>query len=213
MIFKPQPLQPVSRLFHYKDYLTSNKSIYWDYRTYGEQVETDLNKGCYNMDKNKLHAIHNEVLGYSAKIDPETFKGTYIEKSIHQGRHDAVICTENQSPKADKVYERYLDNSIEYRYFYHKNFPFVVKKTRQKGDFSMGFESAELWKFTDKQNEQIKLFCEAYGIDFAELDVIIYRKKIYIIDVNNMAGNGLFFQKFKDGEACEKLYIKQLQNL
>ena len=80
MKFTPDPLKPVSRLFHYKDKLPSNKSIYWCYLTYGQQVETDLNKGCFNMSKHKLHSIHQEVFGYSAQVNPAKFKGKYIER-------------------------------------------------------------------------------------------------------------------------------------
>lgn len=212
MNFKPQNLEPVSRLYHYRNYIQSDKSIYWNYTTFGEQIETDLNKGCFNVSKKKVHVVHEKTFGYSLKVNPKTYKGKFIEKSEFQGRHDVIIHDKPCEPKYDKVYEKLLNNSTEYRYFYHKE-PFVVKKSRVKNDFTMSFLEAELTTFTKKQHEQIHEFCKEFGIDFAELDILIHRKRLYIIDVNNIAGNGNFFANCKNGSEIEQLYINQIKSL
>lgn len=214
MKFLPEDLKPVSRIFKYKEHINSDKSIYWSYTTTNKKIETDLNVGGYDVSKARVAEIHKKALGYNLEIDPTTYKKPFIKKSINQGVHDVEIHTKNIEPKDGFVYQRLLNNSTEYRYFYSDSAPcFCLKKTKVKNDFSMAFENAELCELTAKQNESIHKFCKAFGLNFTELDILIERGKVYIIDVNNVAGNGELFSKFKDGAEAEKLYIKQLECL
>ena len=213
MNFTPHDLQPVSRLFGYRNLIISEKSIYWNYETFGDKIPTDLNAGCYDVSKKRVAEVHKKALGYNLAVNPLTFKRKYLKKTNLQGVKEIEVLTGKNQPEEGYVYERLLDNSTEYRYFYHKKYPFVLKKTKKQNDFSNDFIKCELVEFTAEQHNQVNKFGVEFGIDWAELDILISANKIYIIDVNNIAGNGNLFQRCENGAQIEKLYIRQIQSL
>ncbi len=216
MIFAPQPLTPACRLWQFKEHLPENKSMYWLYDTYGHELNTDYNKGCYDVSKSRVHKIHEKALGYSVKIDPLSYGHPFLEKPERQCMHHLFkIHTEPCEPKEGFVYERLLENTFEIRYFFCRTgTDFKLLKTRNENDFShytiMGIDR-------DKTRSDFVLkFADLFGLDFAELDILHDGKTPYITDVNNVAGMGMTRDKFKHPETYDRLnelYIEQIKTL
>lgn len=211
MRFMPDPITPSSRLWKHRMLLPKGKSIYWSYKTFGKAVETDYNAGCNDVSKRRVQDVMKIALGYSQRIDPLSYKKPFVEKSNLQFRHDGVIHRKPTRPKKNKVYEIFMDNSIEYRYFHCRTGKdFYVVKYRKAGDFSLAFDGGHV---VNEEIDDLKRFCKVFGMDFGELDVLVHMGKLYVIDVNNMPGNGQLFNKISDGDLARELYIEQIKSL
>lgn len=218
MEFKPDQLTPACRLWQFREYLPENKSMYWLYETKGEPVETTYNKGCHDVTKSRVHEVHQKALGYSAKVDPRTCAVPFLEKPERQCMHHLItIQHQNCEPREGFVYERLLDNRIEYRVFYcHTGDSFYIRKERDLNDFN-NYKVAYIMWMDSKMQDLCNRFCNEYGIDFAELDILIDDYGwFYITDVNNVAGMGMTREKFKkpsDFDRLNELYIEQIKSL
>lgn len=212
--FVPEPIRPVSRLYAYKKHLRAGIRIYWNYSVRGDRIPVDYNSGCYDVSKARVHRVMKDALGYNQEVDPETADIPFISKSNYQCTHDGIVHTENCAANPDRVYARYLDNSIEGRYFYCRDgLDFMILKKRERGDFSMDFISGHL---EVGPIARVRQFCAAFGLDFGELDILWDEfGRPYVIDVNNVAGNGRLFEKLSkaDRQAAKELYIRQIKTL
>ena len=214
-IFKPQGLRTISRLALYVDFIKTEKTIYWNYGTYGDQIETDYNAGCWDVSKDKIHDVHERVAGYSAKVDPVRQKAPFLEKSTHQGRHDCKVRRGNCEPEPERVYELLMDNTFEIRYMLCRpGQDFLFEKVREKNDFSMGYISAKVQTDIDPELQLfVRAFAAEYRLHFAELDILYHENRPYIIDVNNIAGCWRLFAKCDEPKFAKELYIKQVKSL
>ena len=216
MKFTPDPLNSNCRLYQFRRFLNSNKSIYWCYDTLGPEIKTDLNVGCDDMSKLKVQEIHQEALGYSAAVDPITAPTPFISKSIHQCG-EIQVHHENCEEKAGRVYELMLDNHTEMRFFYCRfaeNFA-VVKlrdEPNKRAYISAGVITMSTPALLDVE-KNVERFCDTYEIDFAELDILFTGNLPYIIDVNNIAGNGALWSKIDKPGLATKLYVNQVKSL
>ncbi len=222
----PTPITKQSRLGHFLEYAPEG-TIYWNFDTFGEPIETKWNKGCYNVSKNKVHRCMESAFGYSQAIDPTTYDKPYIEKSNLQAKHDGKILTVNQEPRAGYVYEHFIDTRkdghyTEFRLFIFNGVKFVMLKKKPANDL-FGWKAVETMYFDVHDifdNETIKRinkFCEVFGLDLGEIDALL-SDKLYLIDVNNMAGgtddNGIFRICInKDYDFLFNLYAKHLSEL
>lgn len=59
---------------------------------------------------------------------------------------------------------------------------------------------------TDVKESKLEEFCRQIGLDFGEIDTITYDGQFYVLDVNNIAGDALFFGA--KGAEIKKAYIK-----
>lgn len=217
MEFKPHPLKENSRLWHFREHLPEQGSMYWLYDTYGPVIEdVKYNRGCFDVSKSRVHKIHLEALGYSAAIDPRTYPLPFMEKPERQCLHDQItVRTRNQEPRPGFVYEKLLDNSTEFRYFYCRTgTDFFCEKKRKPNEIN----TYKIIKVVEKgfHPDFIERFCNHFGIDFAELD-IMYREGVpYITDVNNIAGLGMTPEKFDNIDLYNRvndLYREHVKSL
>jgi len=214
MKFVPEELNRNCRLYKYRDLLPPDKSIYWCYDSIGPPIETDYNSGCFDVRKSKVHKVHLEALGYTMAVDPSTCRTPFLSKSLHQCKHEDIhVHTENCSPRPDRIYELYMDNLREIRYFYcNRGQDFIVMKYRRSSYFT-SFDYGTARPAADRLRRTVDEFCAEFGIDFAELDILLHEGKPYIIDVNNIAGNGLLMLKIDNPAWAERQYIKQIKTL
>ena len=196
---KPTEITKQSRLGHFLEYAPEGE-IYWNFPTFGPKLETKWNKGCFDVSKSRVNEVHKHAFWYSAEVDSLTFQGKFIEKSNLQAKHDGIILTENKEPLEGKVYERFIDSSkgefyYEYRVFVFNEVRFVMEKKKPIGDLfgwkaveTRFVEIEEVFNIDEVRN--INKFCDIFDVQLCELDVLRdnYDGKIYILDVNNMAG-------------------------
>ncbi|HRY32089.1 MAG TPA: hypothetical protein P5531_03880 [Bacteroidales bacterium] len=217
MIFTPQNLNPGCRLWQYREHIPEgDKTIYWNYDTLGPRIQTDYNAGCFDVSKRRVHDIHLSALGYTAEVDPMTTAFPFVEKSDGQGKHDLFkVRRKNTTPIPGMVYERLFDNTFEWRYFYCRTgFDFYLQKLRPKGD-PQGYKVLELCIVNDRP-DYIRVFADAFGVDFCEFDILFQMGRPYIIDVNNVAGarmNRSFFCELGDWGNFGACYILQIESL
>lgn len=194
----PSEITKQSRLGHFLDYAPKG-TIYWNFETFGEQIETKWNAGCCDVSKEKVHKCMEKAFGYSQKINPENYIGTYVEKSNLQAKHDGKLLGKPKKSEEGKVYEKYLNTGdvghyTEWRLFYFQGVKFALLKYKPindrfgfKADYTVYFEP--LQGFTEEEVSNIDKFCQLFGVDLCELDIMKDQKgNPYIIDVNNMAG-------------------------
>lgn len=216
MEFKPDNLRPKSRLWMFRKHLKSDKSIYWSYKPWGgPKIETDYNAGCYDITKRKVQRVMEEALGYTQRVDPTKYEGVFISKGNLQCTHDAVVYDKPIKPKdvdPRKVYSKKFDNSVEIRYFYCRTGEdFYILKGRELDDFSMSFNTAYIY---NKTLPGVDKFCKAFGLDFGELDILFGPDdRLYVIDVNNIAGRGGLINRCNDPKLFKRLYINQVKTL
>lgn len=217
MEFKPDQLTPACRLWNFREHLTEEGSMYWLYATKGIEIpDVKYNRGCYDMTKSRLHDVHMKALGYSAKIDPHTYNGQFLEKPEQQCMHHLFkIHSTPCEPREGFVYERLLDNTVEIRYFYCRTgIDFYMIKHRKINHFNE-YMVIDIMLHVERM-DFVEKFCDEYGIDFAELDILYNGSTPYITDVNNVAGQGMPALKFlypMDFNLYEKYYTEQIKSL
>jgi len=184
-------------------------AINWEYATYrkSNKVLEDIAKqkkvlNLKSLDINKLlvDAVFKEVFGYGTEINPLTFEGKAVKKSVINALHNYEII---DCPIAEKeegfIYQILIDNNtpegqiLDFRLaLINQKIPYVLKKYHPKGSrFKNVVDNIETRTAEEVfSSEEIKKFLEfsaKINIDYGELDVLRCNKtqKIYIIDVNN----------------------------
>jgi hypothetical protein len=226
MIGAPCEITKQSRLGHFLDYAPEG-SIYWNFDTFGQPINTKWNKGCYDVSKEKVQNCMFAAFGYSQKVNPISYRLPYVDKSNLQAKHDGFIRAKPVTPKPNRVYEMMLDTKkgnyyLEHRVFVFNEARFVIEKKKPVNDrFGWKSEETKYYEVTDVftpvQIECINRFCECFDVQLCELDVMITDRP-YIIDVNNMAGGTDDFGIFricnnKDFEWLYNRYADCLSNM
>lgn len=183
-------------------------AVKWRSATY---VETDailqglatrrrvLNLRCSDISKARVERLMKQVFGYSAAVDPLSYHGKCVQKSNWNARHDGKII---ECPVLDIdsecVYERLIGNDADAGMVMDLRVPVIGRAIpfvflyfrRAEVRFSAAIqtiktvETAEV--LSDREQEQILLFCDALGLDYGELDVLRDNAdgRIYIVDAN-----------------------------
>lgn len=200
MILKtyPDKVKPSSKIF---GYITGNEveetGVYWNHETCSDPDLAKMcgaNRGCFDVSKTNVSRIWERVSGRPFLIDPSNHVGIAVEKSELQYKHDGRLVRCPNVAQKGKVYQRFINPKpfIEHRVFYHWGVDFVINKLKKNmwgwaGEVSF-HEPSEV--FSKEEIRQIDDFCTIFGLDFGELDVLRDETGIYVIDVNNIAGNG-----------------------
>ena len=198
-----------------------NVAFWWSYDTISSGItRCILNEGCKDVSKTRVDEIFEQVFGYSTFVDPLTYKGKMVQKSDLQSIHDGKIINKPIKKRVKgQIYQRLIDNRVsdwvirDLRIFYSDGITMVIRKHRNfnkrfKGN-SIRSELIPIGKaFTKEEQEKIVEFCVEFGLDFGELDIIRDKGgKMYIIDVNNVAGRGAIRTlKIKDQIRVKQLY-------
>ena len=180
----------------------------WEDKTYGkidQQLENlantheIINLKCLDISKRHVDQVFHEVFGYSSLIDPFTYEEECVEKSNLNGKHDGrVVRCPLKEVKEDCVYQKLIINRYDDEYFvemrvpiFMKTIPFVYLKyspVNNRFKPSVKGTQEEVKNFlSPKEVENILQFCESFGLDFGELDILRDQtdNKIYIVDANN----------------------------
>lgn len=181
-----------------------------------------INCNFYDISKKTVGEANKEIFGYELDIEPETYQGKGIVKSIFNATHDGEVIDFPISRDLifqDKVYSILINNEMDGFGFDHRlvymhgilNF-FYLKKRPVETRFSNTNSFVSLEKtdaaFSAEELEKINALCSLLGANYAEIDVLRDRstQKVYVVDVSRTpAGppNGL----------CAKSKIEALARL
>jgi hypothetical protein len=190
-------------------------AIHWDYNTVCPPDETlsrihrslrVINLGVVDVSKSFVDTIFTQVFGYSSLIDPFQQFGFAIRKSEKQAAHDASIVPLPVITEKGFIYQKLLDSRCspllcsDIRVPVFKNeIPFAFLKYRQITEPVKSLAKVEFIQepqtiLSPKEIVNILKFAQAFGLDFGEIDLVRNNSdgRIYILDVNNMAGNAMF---------------------
>ncbi len=181
--------------------------VYFENATYGSASAVlekypyarIINLDCQDISKERVHVVHQEALGYSMNLNPQTHVGLAVEKSDENAVHDGqeVMCP-IESPKENTVYQIVLDNANDSGEYVDIRVPIIggkiplvyLKFKTKKNRFTNKAHRATLHTpeelFSKEEIEQIEKYAEAMKVEFCEFDVLRHKgnNKIYIIDVN-----------------------------
>jgi hypothetical protein len=181
--------------------------VYFENATYGSASAVQekypnariINVDCQDISKERVHVVHQEALGYSMNLNPQTHIGLAVEKSDENAVHDGqeVMCP-IESPKENAVYQIVLDNVNDNSEYVDIRVPIIggkiplvyLKLKTQEYRFTNKAHSATLHTpeeiFSNEEIEQIEKYANVMKVDFCEFDVLRHKgnQKIYIIDVN-----------------------------
>jgi hypothetical protein len=191
-------------------------AIHWNYNTYCKlpdavkklhEKKPFINGDLFDVSKSYVDSVFKEVFTYSTllKEDHGLKYGVCIKKSELQASHDALIVKIPFLREQGFVYQKFLDSRFCYSHcmdlrvpIFKQTIPVVFGKIKAAGSpikSVVGVSTHEpLEVFSQDEIDKILLFSQYMGMDFGELDIIRNNSdhEIYIIDVNNMAGNQLF---------------------
>lgn len=170
-------------------------------------LDTDkfvINRNCNNVLKDNIDKLWFNVSGKSLKVNTDTFKGYCIEKPLTQGLNTGNVVKCPLSQKGGMMYQKLIDNRVDahtimdYRVVMMKQEIVLIleKKKSVTEIFGNPYRYKEVDNvFSDEEIHRIKVFSEFF--DFAEIDVLRsnFDGDIYVIDVNNLPGNGYFRDK------------------
>jgi len=158
-----------------------------------------INLRCTDISKKRVDAVHKEVFGYSASVDPLVYEGECVEKSNENGKADGVLvqCPLEEARKGC-VYQIRVNCQVDDEFVdemrtpvFGRTIPFIlVKYKRLSAPFSYSVKGsiAEVDAcMSPEEVEKVLRFCELIGLDFGELDILRDRtdNRIYIVDANN----------------------------
>lgn len=168
---------------------------------------TLINGACLDISKERVDAVHLQVFGYDLAVDPSTFSGQMAVKSNLNGAHDGQeIVGPLSTPSPDSVYQRVVNNrptrvppalagrdvvcDIRVAVFGGKAGFAYLKYRPIESRFSNTNSLVEITRldaaFSAPELEQIEAFCNAFGLDYGEIDVVRDANdgRIYILDIN-----------------------------
>lgn len=241
ILFYPEPPKDCNKIWYIikslgLDYTTNpdeahDIAIRWYYTdNCHEFIPTNkyiINKLCYSIDKRTVDYFFAKAFGYSSFVD-YGFTGPCVEKSISQCAKDGVIINHSfKNRRKNKIYQKLLTGKsyTEYRlYVTGGEIIAIASKVKERTGLEVSCDASEVYieytpdRYWQQYLEQFKSFIKICGCEYAELDVLIGPDNHpYIIDVNNIAGDKIFFQLEPD-EAdqlkkylCDKFKVAYLQ--
>lgn len=166
-----------------------------------------VNGTCLDISKERVDAVHQQVLGYALAVDPSTFHGKMAVKSNLNGAHDGQeLDGPLDNPVPGSVYQRVVNNrpatvpaplakqdvvcDIRVAVFGGTASFAYLKYRPIESRFSNTNSLVELTQlstvFSAHELGQIEAFCKAFGLDYGEIDVVrdAGDGRIYILDIN-----------------------------
>ena len=162
-----------------------------------------INLNCNDISKSCVDAAFQEIFGYGISIDPTSYHGKCVEKSIFNGRHDAtIIDCPIAKAKPHYVYQLLVDNRIDDERvmdmrvpIFKDRIPFVIvfykPVDRRFANFHFHGDNYQFYDtdriFSPQEQANILFFCCRLGMDYGELDILRHRPdgRIFIVDANN----------------------------
>jgi hypothetical protein len=169
---------------------------------------TVVNGECLDISKERVDTIHEQVFGYSLRVDPRTFTGRMVEKSNLNGVHDGrEIDGPLAAPNPKSVYQRVVENLspgevlrvdvpsemiCDLRLLvFSGEIPLAYLQKRLRANrfgysnfltsiaqVSAVLEPAEIGRIVE--------FCRRFGLDYGEVDVVrdAADGRVYVLDIN-----------------------------
>jgi hypothetical protein len=173
-----------------------------------------INRGCYDVTKYRVNEIYNDI-----SINPETHKGICVAKLDRQCSHDKHKLVECPTKKEKGyVYQKFIEdkdengNYIYYRIMYADGIKLIVKR-KKKSIFITDSVSSEIVPvdsiFNKEQEEDFNNKCKNFGVDYAEIDVMLDNGVPIVVDVNNVAGYRIGISMMDEKE---KVFLEFINN-
>lgn len=160
-----------------------------------------LNFNCRDISKTHVANVFEDVFGYSLRIDPLTYSGHAVMKSDINAAHDGKVV---ECPIADAdlvtgaAYQKFIEtrhsgpNTEDFRtIFVFGDLPVVFHKFKDfEKKFGTEYLQVDIFEapeiFSEEEQDGIRKFCAAMGLDFGALDILRDKHdgRIYIVDVN-----------------------------
>lgn len=176
-----------------------------------------INKDCNNTLKDRIDKLWEETTGRGLRIDPMTFKGFCVEKTLEQGTNSGKIIECPYKPKNGFIYLRWVDTRYtkedirDFRVVVIKgNVILVVVKPKKINELfgnALRFEEIGIKDvFSEKDIHHISEFSRKMKLDYGEMDILRsnFDGRIYCTDVNQNPGYGFF---------REKKYLNHVSNI
>jgi hypothetical protein len=184
-------------------------AIYWEYATvrteYGalEALHSNavINLGSRNISKDEVDRAMYEAFGYATAIDPLSYQGIAVKKSLTNAVHDgqAISCPIDQVDEG-YIFQMLIDSSVSEAEVMDLRVPIVndeiplvylnyrpiQERFKNVPDRAVLAVNVQEWISQEEQQSLIR-FAEHLGLDFGELDVLRHRAdgRLYVVDANN----------------------------
>lgn len=164
-----------------------------------------LNIDCKDISKKYIDKVHQEVFGYSTRIDPTSWSGKCVKKNDINAMHDGMIIDcPVETEESGYIYQMLINNHIDGELvediripIIGKEIPLAYLKYKPVGDrfgsylkFNSRSKPTDIVKpkdlFKEEEMEKIHAFVQKIGLDYGELDILRDREdgRIYIVDAN-----------------------------
>lgn len=195
-----------------------------------EKGKNVINKNCTNLSKELVGRCFEEIFGYSLDIDPTTYNGSIVKKSIYNGTNFATAVTgpiPAEAVQEEYVYQKEIKNHSEFEGLtvvcrvpvYAGKIPVVYLKYRPyEFQFTGYYEKVEVKKpdeiFSEDEISGILEMNRKMGIDYGECDVLRdVDGKIYVVDINSHPGGPPRKMSHRQKVKASKVLIPDFKNL
>ena len=165
-----------------------------------------INSHILQLNKHSIGYTHGRAFGYEVDVDPQTYEGWVVMKSLRHNQHGKLIkCPVAHRPNAMKAYQRLLTNQSgpdgkmeELRaYIYGRDMLLMAKHLKVN---EHGFSSAHrdgpymIWQperelVSPDEKAQVLLLLLMLGVSYAAVDLIRDADgRLYVIDVTLLMG-------------------------
>lgn len=173
-----------------------------------------INGKCNDVTKVNVDRLWGKITGRTLIVNPLDRKSYCIEKPDVQGENDGKIVKCPYHPKNGMIYQKIVDTRKDVetmqdiRVVIARNDIVMTILKPKKQMFRNLYEFEFVNKkdvFENWEISEILKFSNEIGLDFGELDVLRsnFDDKIYVVDVNNLAGYGYFRDRTKLIELSE----------
>ncbi|NQV53237.1 MAG: hypothetical protein HQ500_08630 [Flavobacteriales bacterium] len=183
-------------------------ALYWEYATVREEfgpLERIENVRVVNLQsrdisKDVVDEQMQHAFGYSTRIDPSSFQGIAVKKSLQNAVHDGLAVECPCVAEEGVIYQRLIDSSVNEQEVMDLRIPVIggsiphiylnyrknTERFKNVPDRS-AYCSDVASKLSDEEVAQIIGFCTIAGLEFCELDVLrdCTDHRIYIVDAND----------------------------
>ena len=172
-----------------------------------------LNAACTDIGKDHVARIFAEVFGYDLSIDPLTWQGRAVAKSICNFRHDGrIIDCPVERIDPEMAYQKLIDTAEDGRVvdlrtsIVGTRIPNVMLMTRPAATRFANMVATVTPIATEKafsaaEQALILQFCRRLGLDLGELDILRDRAdgRLYIVDANKTSASPSIKPDFDTG--------------
>ena len=209
-------------------------AIYWETSTFRENnpnIETIsettrvVNYSSRDISKNFVDQVHQQVFGYSTRLDPLKFRGKCVRKNDVNASHDGqIVECPISNPEKEFIYQKLIDNTYDKDHVVDirvpiigQTIPLVYLKYKPIDSRFGNFRGLKNIKppeihspetvLSKTELKGIKEMAQKMNIEFGEMDVLRDNddKRIYVIDVNNTPTGPSNFTKPEYKAAIKKL--------